>query len=88
MLWWNPEVALGVLRRLAAHQATTTDPFANSAPGKILHEMRDGEMAALKEVPFGLYYGASILRRFSSCSQASMRNAPATLQPSRHCGRP
>ncbi len=58
MLWWSPKVALGVLRRLAAYQAKTTDPLADSEPGKILHEMRGGEMAALREVPFGLYYGS------------------------------
>jgi len=58
MLWWSPEVARGVLGRLAAYQATTTDPLADSQPGKILHEMRGGEMAALREVPFGLYYGS------------------------------
>ena len=58
MLWWSPEVARGVLRRLAAYQATGTDPLADAQPGKILHEMRGGEMAALREVPFGLYYGS------------------------------
>jgi glycogen debranching enzyme len=58
MLWWSPEVARGVLRRLAVYQAKTTDPLADSQPGKILHEMRGGEMAALREVPFGLYYGS------------------------------
>ncbi len=58
MLWWSPEVARGVLRRLAFYQATTTDPLADAQPGKILHEMRGGEMAALREVPFGLYYGS------------------------------
>jgi len=58
MLWWSPEVARGVLRRLAFYQAKTDDPRADAQPGKILHEMRGGEMAALHEVPFGLYYGS------------------------------
>ena len=48
MLWWNPDVAQGVLRRLAAFQAKTFDPASDAEPGKILHEMRGGEMAALR----------------------------------------
>src|SRR4029077_4800606 len=58
MLWWSPDVARGVLRRLAAYQAKSHDAFDDADPGKILHEMRGGEMAALREVPFGLYYGS------------------------------
>jgi glycogen debranching enzyme len=58
MLWVDPQIAQGVLRRLAAYQATTDDPASDAQPGKILHEMRFGEMAALREVPFGLYYGS------------------------------
>jgi glycogen debranching enzyme len=58
MLWLDPRVARGVLHRLAAYQAKVDDPASDAQPGKILHEMRDGEMAALREVPFGLYYGS------------------------------
>ena len=58
MLWIDPAIARGVLRRLAAYQAKDPDPVNDAEPGKILHEMRGGEMAALGEVPFGLYYGS------------------------------
>ena len=54
MLWIDPRVARGVLRRLAFYQAKSVDPLADAEPGKILHEMRGGEMAALREVPFAL----------------------------------
>ena len=58
MLWCDARVAKGVLKRLAAYQAKTFDPLSDAEPGKILHEMRGGEMAALREVPFKLYYGS------------------------------
>jgi glycogen debranching enzyme len=58
MLWIDPRVAKGVLSRLAAFQATDVDPLNDAEPGKILHEMRGGEMAALREVPFAQYYGS------------------------------
>jgi glycogen debranching enzyme len=45
------------LHRLAAFQATKYDKPSDAEPGKIVHEMRGGEMAMLREVPFGLYYG-------------------------------
>jgi glycogen debranching enzyme len=57
-LWLDPQLARGVLSYLAAHQATETCPFRDSEPGKIMHETREGEMATLREVPFGMYYGA------------------------------
>ncbi|MBB5746793.1 amylo-alpha-1,6-glucosidase [Brevundimonas variabilis] len=57
MLWLDPSLARGVLSYLAARQATETSAFRDSQPGKIMHETRGGEMSALHEVPFGLYYG-------------------------------
>ena len=58
MLWIDPRIARGVLKRLAFYQARTVDPLADAEPGKILHEMRGGEMADLHEVPFAHYYGS------------------------------
>jgi glycogen debranching enzyme len=58
MLWVDPRIAQGVLKRLAFFQAKAVDPLADAEPGKILHEMRGGEMAALGEVPFAQYYGS------------------------------
>lgn len=57
-LWMAPELARGVLEFLAFYQASEVEPERDAEPGKILHEMRQGEMARLGEVPFGRYYGS------------------------------
>ena len=57
-LWLDPTLARGVLLYLASTQATETHPTRDAEPGKILHEARGGEMAALGEIPFGRYYGS------------------------------
>ncbi len=58
LLWVAPDIARGVLRALALTQADSVDVAADAEPGKILHEMRGGEMARLGEVPFRRYYGS------------------------------
>ncbi|MBI1918709.1 MAG: amylo-alpha-1,6-glucosidase [Planctomycetes bacterium] len=57
-LWVNPTLARGVLGYLAAMQAIEERPEQDAEPGKILHETRNGEMAACSEIPFGRYYGS------------------------------
>lgn len=57
-LWIDPSIARGVLEFLAETQATEVDEKHEAEPGKILHEMRHGEMANLGEIPFSRYYGS------------------------------
>jgi glycogen debranching enzyme len=57
-LWARPSLARGVLSFLATTQAKRTVQEIDAEPGKIIHETRKGEMAALSEVPFGCYYGS------------------------------
>lgn len=58
LLWLEPSIARGVLAFLAEVQATEVDAARVAEPGKIVHEIRRGEMANLREVPFGRYYGS------------------------------
>ncbi|HZQ19524.1 MAG TPA: amylo-alpha-1,6-glucosidase [Terriglobales bacterium] len=57
-LWIDPSIAKGVLEFLAETQATEVDESREAEPGKILHELRHGEMANLGEIPFARYYGS------------------------------
>jgi glycogen debranching enzyme len=58
ILPFHPEIAKRTLRTLAALQGSTVDDARDEQPGKIVHEIRSGEMAATGEVPFGRYYGS------------------------------
>lgn len=57
-LWLAPEIAKGVLNFLAHTQATEMSAYQDAEPGKIIHELRGGEMVELGEVPFKRYYGS------------------------------
>jgi glycogen debranching enzyme len=54
----NPDLAWWVLRALAARQGTSEDEWREEEPGKILHEVRMGELAGAGEIPHTPYYGS------------------------------
>ena len=58
VLPFNPALAAGTLRTLAHFQGTVVNQARDEQPGKIVHEMRAGEMAHTGEIPFGRYYGS------------------------------
>ena len=58
VLPFMPDVARETLRVLAAWQATEDDPGRDMEPGKILHELRVGELARTGELPHRPYYGS------------------------------
>ncbi|MDI4649391.1 amylo-alpha-1,6-glucosidase [Cohnella hashimotonis] len=57
MLPVRPEVALATLRTMARYQGERDDAWRDEQPGKIMHEMRRGELANTNQVPFTPYYG-------------------------------
>ncbi len=58
-LWFNPDISRGVLEYLANNQAKSFNDIQDSEPGKILHEIRMGEMTNTQELPFARYYGSA-----------------------------
>ena len=54
-----PEFARGALEILGSLQAKEDDPYRDAEPGKILHEMRYGELAHFKLIPHTPYYGTA-----------------------------
>ena len=58
MLAYTPEIAEQTLRLLARYQGKKIDPWRDEEPGKILHEIRTGELARLDEIPHTPYYGS------------------------------
>src|SRR5918995_1258530 len=56
---FTQELAATTLRELALRQGTRTDDFRDEDPGRILHEMRYGEMTAFEERPHSPYFGSA-----------------------------
>ncbi|MDQ4075489.1 MAG: amylo-alpha-1,6-glucosidase, partial [Chloroflexota bacterium] len=56
-LAYDPDIAEQTLRVLARHQGQHVDEWQDEQPGKILHELRIGELARLGEIPHTPYYG-------------------------------
>lgn len=54
----QPDIMRGTLRTMARHQGTKVDPWRDEQPGKILHEIRYGELANLNIIPHAPYYGS------------------------------
>ncbi|MGZ4120911.1 MAG: amylo-alpha-1,6-glucosidase [Actinomycetota bacterium] len=54
----NPDLAKGTLAKLAELQGDTVDDWRDEEPGKILHEVRVGELAAMGDIPHTPYYGS------------------------------
>ena len=57
MLPFNSEVAKGTLLTMASTQGTKVDTWRDEQPGKIMHEIRYGELANTNQIPFTPYYG-------------------------------
>ena len=57
MIAFQPEVAKGTLFTMASRQGTKVDPWRDEQPGKIMHEIRFGELANTNQIPFTPYYG-------------------------------
>ncbi|MGM0603437.1 MAG: glycogen debranching N-terminal domain-containing protein [Bacillota bacterium] len=58
-LCFNPEFSRSVLKTLAHFQGRKVDPTKEEEPGKIFHELRTGELAALEKIPHTPYYGTA-----------------------------
>ncbi|MCR8849857.1 amylo-alpha-1,6-glucosidase [Rossellomorea sp. SC111] len=57
MIAFEPQVAKGTLFTMASEQGTKVDPWRDEQPGKIMHEIRYGELANTNQIPFTPYYG-------------------------------
>ena len=74
-----PEFAAGALEVLAEYQATERDDYRDAEPGKILHELRYGELAHFKLIPHTPYYGTADATPLYLVALHSAWRAPETV---------
>ena len=75
---FTAELAATTLRALGEWQGSRLDDFRDEDPGRILHEMRYGEMTAFEERPHSPYYGGADATPCTSSCSTSTSAGPAT----------
>lgn len=83
LLPYAPETAAATLSALAATQGQTYDAFRGEQPGRIVHEVRKGELAHFKQIPYGRYYGTVDATPSSWCCCTPTTRPPATARSPR-----
>jgi glycogen debranching enzyme len=81
---WYPAIAKGTLQYLAAKQGREFNPKNLEAPGKILHEEREGEAARTGRIPFQRYYGTVDATPLWVCLLEDYRATTADMDTVRH----
>lgn len=83
LILFSPELAIETLRYLSRYQGQKVDPWTEEEPGRILHELRFGEMVRLGEAPHSPYYGtvdATPLFLLTFCELMDWLGSPALLE--------
>ena len=78
MLWVDPRIARGILRRLVAFQAQTTDAYSDAEPGKIRTRCVPARWRHSEKCPSASTMEASIPPRFLCCWLGCISSVPAT----------
>ena len=86
MLWIDPRIARGVLRRLAVFQARPIDPLADAEPARSCTRCAAEKWPRCARCRSRNITAVSIRRRCSCCWRGFMSNAPATNRRSLNCG--
>ena len=84
---FDADIAADTLRLLAAHLGLRMDDEHDEEPGKVLHELRQDELAAAGLTPFARYYGTVDATTLFLCLLGSTRTGPGRSSRSTSCVR-